>query len=121
MPSALNLRSISGATGPPPGELLQRIEAHLTEAASGLEVLKAQIAVLNAPTPAPPVAGVGSVQPKLLTVRQTAAVLGVGQSTVHNLIRTGELGSRKIGGARRVPVEDLDAFVARLPSRRLGA
>jgi excisionase family DNA binding protein len=120
MPSALNLRSIPSAAGPPPRELLAQIESHLAEAASQLELLKAQVASPTAPASTVAAGGAG-VQPKLLTVRQTAAVLGVGQSTVHNLIRTGELGSRKIGGARRVPVEDLDAYSARLPARRLGA
>ncbi|MHB1928116.1 MAG: helix-turn-helix domain-containing protein [Acidimicrobiales bacterium] len=53
-----------------------------------------------------PSLGSGTGAPKLLTVPQAAAALGVGQSTVHNLICTGELGSRKPGGSRRIPVED---------------
>lgn len=119
MPGTQHMRSIP-AVAPAPMELVARIEPHLTDATTELEILEAQVAALRTPAAASPVAE-GGVQPKLLTVRQTAAVLGVGQSTVHNLVRTGELSSRKIGGARGAPVVDLDAFIARLPSRRLGA
>jgi excisionase family DNA binding protein len=85
-----------------------------------LEALKAEVAALAVLASAPTVTD-GTAVPRLLTVAQVAASLGVGQSTVHNLIRTGELGSRKLGGSRRIPVEDLDAFIARLPADRIGA
>lgn len=55
-----------------------------------------------------------AVPTRLLTVAQAATALGLGRSTVENLIRTGDLGSRKIGKARRVPVEELDAYISRL-------
>ncbi|MHB1445850.1 MAG: helix-turn-helix domain-containing protein [Acidimicrobiales bacterium] len=93
--------------------------ASLAEATAALEVLRVQLSGLAPPSEQPGRAQ--GVQPKLLTVRQAAVALGVGQSTVHSLIRTGELGSRKIGGSRRVPVEELDAFIARLPGQPVGA
>lgn len=86
----------------------------------GLEGLRGGVAALAALASAPPPSA-GAVVPRLLTVRQAATALGVGASTVHQLIRTGELGSRKIGGSRRIPVTDLDAFIARLPDHRIGA
>ena len=50
----------------------------------------------------------------LLTVHEAAVQLGVGDTTLHALIRTGALRSVKIGSARRVPVEALAEFVASL-------
>jgi excisionase family DNA binding protein len=103
-----------------PGDLVVRIEARLGSAVDELEAIRSEVAaavVALSAQSAPSTA----VAPKLLTVAQAAAVLGVGQSTVHNLIRTGQLGSRKIGGSRRIPVADVDGFIARLPSQGIGA
>lgn len=46
----------------------------------------------------------------VLTVAETAAILGLGYSTVYELVRRGELPSIKIGGSIRIPrkhIEDL--------------
>ena len=58
---------------------------------------------------------------QLLTVGQTAALLGIGQSTVHQMIRDGRLGSRKIGTARRIPLSEIESFISGLPGQRIGA
>ena len=102
-----------------PQDLVGRIQGRVADAVEELEALRrdiADLAVVLAAPPAPP----PTVAPRLLTVGQAAAALGVGSSTVHHLIRTGQLGSRKLGGSRRVPVEDLDSFVAQLPSQGIG-
>ena len=117
-PNTIRLKAVSSRC-PTPAQLLAEVVASLAEAAAQLEVLRAQV-VDQASQPAEPADPQG-MHPRLLTVRQAAAALGVGQSTVHNLIRSGELGSRKIGGSRRVPVEELDAFIAGLPGQQVGA
>ena len=51
---------------------------------------------------------------RLLGVRQSAQYLGVGRSTVYNLLDGGEIESVHVLGRRLVPIEVLDAYVARL-------
>jgi len=55
-----------------------------------------------------------TADPRLLTVRQAAQVLGLGRSTVYELIAAGELETVSIGRSRRVPLDALRAFVAAL-------
>jgi excisionase family DNA binding protein len=50
----------------------------------------------------------------LLTPTEAAQVLGVGRSKVYELMRSGALGSVRIGSCRRIPVEDLNVLVTRL-------
>ncbi|WP_322751051.1 MULTISPECIES: helix-turn-helix domain-containing protein [unclassified Frankia] len=50
----------------------------------------------------------------LLTVDETAALLGVGRSTIYDLIRGHRLESVRIGRARRVPRAAVLAYVDRL-------
>lgn len=57
---------------------------------------------------------VTTVQPLLLTLDETAAVLKVGRSTVYALIRAGELDSVKIGTNHRVALDDVKNYVNRL-------
>ncbi len=63
------------------------------------------------PLSAEPVAG---IDPRLLTVRQAAEVLGLGRSKVYELIAAGRLETVSIGRSRRVPFDALRAFVADL-------
>lgn len=49
-----------------------------------------------------------------LNVEEAAEVLGVGKSTVHDLIRMRLLRSVRIGKSRRVPVEACRELVDRL-------
>lgn len=54
------------------------------------------------------------VAPLLLSVSDAATVLGVGRTTVYELIGAGQLETVHIGRSRRVPVDALHAFVERL-------
>jgi len=54
------------------------------------------------------------MDPLLLTPVQAAQALGVGRSTVYELMREQTLPSVRIGSARRVRVADLEAYVAGL-------
>ena len=49
----------------------------------------------------------------LLTVPEAAAVLAIGRTTLYELIADGQLKTVHIGRAVRVPVVELEAFVAR--------
>ena len=55
----------------------------------------------------------------LLRPAETADVIGVGQSTVYAMIASGELPSIRIGTSVRVPVDALQAWIARRLSDRL--
>ena len=50
----------------------------------------------------------------LLSPEEAAEVLGVGRSTVYDLMRMRLLPSVKIGRSRRVPAEALRQYVSRL-------
>jgi excisionase family DNA binding protein len=50
----------------------------------------------------------------LLRPEEVAQALGVGRSTVFQLMRSGELRSVKIGKSRRVPVDAVTEYVAGL-------
>ncbi len=53
-------------------------------------------------------------EPLLLTVTEAAALLGLGRTTLYELILRGDLMAVKIGRARRVPVASIQRFVASL-------
>lgn len=48
----------------------------------------------------------------LLTVDEAAARLGLGRSTVYEMVMRGDIPSIKIGRARRIPTGALEVFVA---------
>ncbi|NYI05559.1 helix-turn-helix domain-containing protein [Allostreptomyces psammosilenae] len=48
----------------------------------------------------------------VLTVEEAARRLGIGRTTMYDLLSSGKIPSVKIGRLRRVPVEALDAFIA---------
>ncbi len=50
----------------------------------------------------------------LLTVREAATLLGIGRSTLYELIANGEVEVVHIGRSARVPRDALDDFVRRL-------
>ena len=52
----------------------------------------------------------------LLKVEQAAERLGLGRTIVWGLVASGELESVTIGRSRRVPIEALEAYVAKLRS-----
>jgi excisionase family DNA binding protein len=85
-----------------------------------LETLRrevAELAALACASPAPD----RRFGVQLLTVRQTAALLGRGQSTLHQMIGDGRLGSCKIGNSRGVPMTEIETFLSSLPGGRIGA
>lgn len=49
----------------------------------------------------------------LLTVIEAAQVLNLSRSLMYELVLTGQVVSLKIGRARRIPVSELQAYVAR--------
>jgi len=57
----------------------------------------------------------------LLKPEEAAEVLGVGRSTVYELMRAGTLRSVLIGRSRRVPREAVEAFVDNLVSESRSA
>jgi excisionase family DNA binding protein len=54
---------------------------------------------------------------RLLTYRQTADRLGVGERTVRSLVKRGDLRAVAIGRSRRVDVQDADAYVDSLKAK----
>lgn len=52
--------------------------------------------------------------PLLLKVEQAAIQLGLGRTVVWGLVSSGELESVKIGRSRRIPIDALEVYVARL-------
>lgn len=50
----------------------------------------------------------------LLTVSEAASCLGIGRSTLYELVASGEIESVTIGRSRRVPVASLAVYVDRL-------
>ena len=55
-----------------------------------------------------------TVLPLLLTVNQAAELLGIGRSTLYELMDAGELKSVKRGASRRVPLQAVHDYVDRL-------
>jgi excisionase family DNA binding protein len=110
---------VQATTAISPRQLVDRIEARLAEAVVELdaEAELADLAALALSSPGPE----GGGGPQLLTVSQTAALLGLGQSTIHQMIRDGRLGSCKIGNSRRIPMTHIETFVSGLPGQRIGA
>lgn len=57
--------------------------------------------------------------PSLLRVNEAAKVLGVGRSTLYNLIWSGDIATVNIGRCRRIPADTLEAFIIRRKSASL--
>jgi excisionase family DNA binding protein len=58
---------------------------------------------------------------RLLRVRQVADRLGLGTSQVWEMISSGELDSLKIGAARRVRSDVVDAYIRKLTAEQAKA
>jgi excisionase family DNA binding protein len=65
---------------------------------------------MNTPTPA--------AAPILLTVEEAAERLRIGRTSMYRLVATGAVETVTVGRLRRVPIECLSEYVARL---RIGA
>ena len=50
----------------------------------------------------------------LLTVEQAADTIGIGRTTTFALVKTGQLKSVKVGRLRRIPLDEVHAYTARL-------
>ncbi|APY15171.1 helix-turn-helix domain-containing protein [Brucella sp. 10RB9214] len=50
-----------------------------------------------------------------LSIAQAARFLGIGRSTLYNLIKNGRLPVRKLGKRTLILRDDIDQFVASLP------
>jgi excisionase family DNA binding protein len=50
----------------------------------------------------------------LLRVEEAAHLLSISRNTVYELLQRGELGSVKIGGCRRIPLDALRTLIIRL-------
>jgi len=57
---------------------------------------------------------------RLLKVEQAAARANLGRTKLYELIKADEIQSVKIGRSRRIPVEALDEYVARLLAAQAG-
>ena len=55
-----------------------------------------------------------AMEAKVLTVPEVMAALVIGRDKVYDLIRSGALESVKVGRYRRVPLDALDSYLARL-------
>ena len=53
------------------------------------------------------------LEPLAVSVKEAASLLGVGRSTVFELIREQRLASIKVGKRRLIPTEELEAFIHR--------
>jgi excisionase family DNA binding protein len=54
--------------------------------------------------------------PRLLSIPQTCHLLGVGRSSLYQMMASGRVRSVKIGRRRLIPREAIDEFVANLPT-----
>ena len=57
----------------------------------------------------------------LLSVEAAAAQLSIGRTTMYGLLKTGEVGSVRIGRLRRIPTEALTAYTNRLIAEQTAA
>jgi excisionase family DNA binding protein len=56
--------------------------------------------------------------PRLLTVAQAAAEIGVSQAKLWQWISAGRIGSLKVDGSRRLTPDQIDEFIAGLTNDR---
>jgi excisionase family DNA binding protein len=54
------------------------------------------------------------LMPLLLTVKQAAELLGIGRSTVYELLDAGDLKSVKLGFSRRIPLKVVEEYIEHL-------
>jgi excisionase family DNA binding protein len=54
----------------------------------------------------------------LLTVEEAARRLSIGRTTLFQLLKLGEIASVRIGYARRIPAEAVDAYVKKLTAEQ---
>jgi excisionase family DNA binding protein len=57
--------------------------------------------------------------PMLFTVEQVAQILGIGRSTVFQLIKNEQIESIRLGRSRRIPVDAMQNYVDDLRAERV--
>lgn len=93
-------------------ETVKRIEERLLLITQETDAVRADLDALHQLAANP---GPAAITPKVLTIAQVQAALGVSESTVKTLIRTGELESVVVGErGRRIPVDAVDYYIASL-------
>lgn len=55
----------------------------------------------------------------LFTVEQVAQILGIGRSTVFQLIKSEQIESIRLGRSRRIPVDAMQNYVDELRAERI--
>jgi excisionase family DNA binding protein len=60
------------------------------------------------------------VRPLLVSVEDAAGLLGIGRTTLYELIRQGDVRPIRIGRCVRIPQRELEAFVERLVGESRG-
>ena len=55
-----------------------------------------------------------AIMPLLLTVNQAAQLLGIGRSTLYELLDAGQIQSVKVGASRRIPLKAVHEYIDRL-------
>ena len=58
-------------------------------------------------------------RPLLLTVKEAAALIGIGRTTLYRLMEDGEIDSVRIGSSRRIPLAATYQFVDRVARRTI--
>ena len=61
-----------------------------------------------------------SVEKLCLTPGEAAQVLSVGRTMLYELLKRGEIASISVGGARRIPIDSLRAYIAAALRRGAG-
>ncbi len=62
---------------------------------------------MTAPTSSP------ATRPMAVRPREAAHMLGLGRTSIFELLRTGELEAARIGAATLIPVASIEAFITR--------
>ena len=60
------------------------------------------------------------VRPLLVSVEEAAGLLGIGRTTLYELIRQGDVRPIRIGRCVRIPQRELEAYVDRLIAETCG-
>ncbi len=118
-PGSIGGGNSSSETRPGGGERRSRREPHrkaAVESSDGTFTIAGDVTERGGLAERPGIEAVVTVElaPRLVTVADAARLLGIGRSTVYELITAGELHLVHIRRSARVSVEAIDAFVARL-------
>jgi excisionase family DNA binding protein len=60
------------------------------------------------------------VDPLLVSIPEAAGILGIGKSTLFELLAAGKIKARKLGARSLIAVTDLEEYARTLPVRQTG-